>query len=101
MVENAWVIRAGKEKVTMSNKRASPASDQPIVPRPPRIGDRIRITKDIDWDGEDCHPPCTLAYKGDLMHVRRIRGYSVMACHNLLDGSTMLVQQGEYEIVNE
>ena len=98
---NAWVIRAGKEKVTMSNKRASPASDQPIVPRPPRIGDRIRITKDIDWDGEDCHPPCTLAYKGDLMHVRRIRGYNVMACHNLLDESTMLVQQGEYEIVNE
>lgn len=85
----------------MSNKRASPASDQPIVPRPPRIGDRIRITKDIDWDGEDCHPPCTLAYKGDLMHVRRIRGYNVMACHNLLDESTTLVQQGEYEIVND
>lgn len=85
----------------MSNKRASPASDQPIVPRPPRIGDRIRITKDIDWDGQDCHPPCTLAYKGDLMHVRRIRGYNVMACHNLLDESTMLVQQGEYEICKE
>lgn len=67
-------------------------------PRPPRLGDRIKLLKDIEWDGEDCHPPCTLANKGDLMHVRRLRGYNVMACHHELDSNTMLIMQGEYEI---
>jgi hypothetical protein len=65
---------------------------------PPRVGDRIKVLKNIDWDGEDCHPPCTLAHKGDLMHVRKIRGYDVLACHNELDTKTMLVMKGEYEI---
>ena len=32
--DNATVHRAGKEKLTMSNNAASPASMQPIVPRP-------------------------------------------------------------------
>jgi hypothetical protein len=85
----------------MSNKRASPASDQPIVPRPPRIGDTIRITKDIYWDGEDCHPPGFIAYKGDTMYVKRLRGFNVMASHSVMESQTILVQQEEYEIVND
>lgn len=64
---------------------------------PPRIGDRIKLLNDIELDGEDCNPPA-IARKGDLMHVRRIRGYDVMACHNELDTNNMLVMKGEYEI---
>ena len=36
------------------------------------IGDRVRLTKDI-WDsGEDHHPPCYLAMKGEVLIVREI-----------------------------
>ena len=65
--------------------------------RPPRIGDVIRITKDIEWDGQDCHPPATIACEGDVMYVKRLRGYDVMASHSFMESQTILVQQGEYE----
>ena len=75
------------------------ASVQSIVPRPPRVGDIIRLTKDIYWDGEDCHPPECIARKGDIMQVRKLRGYNVIAAHTPLT-QTMFIEQEEYEFVN-
>ncbi len=68
--------------------------------RVPRVGDIIRLTKDIHWDGEDCHPPGYIAKKGDIMQVRKLRGFDVIAAHTPLT-QAMFIEQGEYEFVSK
>ena len=66
----------------------------------PSIGDIIRITKHVYWDGEDCHPPGIIAKKGDIMQVRKAHGLGVIASHTPLT-QTMFIEQSEYEFVNK
>lgn len=37
-----------------------------------QVGQRVRLLKDIWDDGQDHHPACYLAHKGELLIVRKV-----------------------------
>jgi len=62
------------------------------------VGKFVRLTKSIYDDGEDHHPPSLIAQKGDLVKIKEIRSYGVMAVHHedVTDGRAFMVYSGEY-----
>ena len=67
----------------------------------PRIGDKIKVLKDIESDGEECHPPGNLARTGEILTVKKLRGFNVYASHDPMSIKSILVFDGEYEILME
>lgn len=60
-----------------------------------RIGDKVKVNVTLKDDGEDHHPPCYIAYKGDIVIVKQILGTSLRVTHEGNPGYFIL-RDGEY-----
>lgn len=64
-----------------------------------KIGDKIRILKDIWDDGQDHHPPCYLAKKDEVLIIRGFGVASIGVSHENVNGKFFWVYMGEYELL--
>jgi hypothetical protein len=62
----------------------------------PNRGYLIVATKNIDWDGEDCHPPLVLARKGETLVIHKVFNHGIYASHSLLT-KPFFLEHDEYE----
>lgn len=60
-----------------------------------RIGDKVKITATIIDDGQEHHPPCCIANRGDIVLVRQICGSSLFVSHEE-NPNTFIIRDGEY-----
>lgn len=63
------------------------------------VGGRVRLLKSIYDDGEDHHPPGYLAYHGEVLVVKAIRGDVLAVAHEGNPGA-FSIYPGEYEAHN-
>lgn len=61
-------------------------------------GDRVRLLTSIYDDGEDHHPPGWIAYHGEVLVVKDVRGDVLAVAHEGNPGA-FLIFRGEYEKV--
>lgn len=61
------------------------------------VGDRLILCASIHDDGEDHHPPSTLAYMGEEVIVKDVHLHSVAVAHEGNEGA-FLVYPGEYTL---
>lgn len=68
------------------------------------IGTSLRLTDDIWDDGGDCHPPGYIAYKGEIVIVRKIwnegkNGQRIYASHANITDNSFLLYPNEFEVI--
>lgn len=83
------------EGIVCDSCKPSPASDGYA------LGDKVRLLKDIWDDGEDHHPPCYLAYKDEVLIVRRgqttTSGVTIVVSHEHRTDNGFVVTVNEVE----
>lgn len=64
-----------------------------------KVGDLLKITKDIWDDGcENHHPPGYLATRGEIVIVRAVKAGRVYVSHRHITIGTFSVESDEYEL---
>jgi hypothetical protein len=63
------------------------------------VGGRVRLLSSIYDDGEDHHPPGYLAYHGEVLIVKEVRGDVLAVAHEGNPGA-FTIYPGEYETHN-
>jgi len=64
------------------------------------VGSRVKLLKSIYDDGEDHHPPGYLAYHGEVLIVKEVRGDVLAVAHEGNPGA-FTIYPGEYETHNK
>jgi hypothetical protein len=62
------------------------------------VGDRVILIASIYDDGEDHHPPGWIAYAGEEVIVKEVRGTALAVAHEGNKGAFM-VYPGEYQVL--
>lgn len=66
--------------------------------RPPTVGDKVKLTKDIwDEDSDNAYPPGYIALRGEVVIVRGVQAGCIYVSHEHITDNSFLLKDDEYE----